>query len=964
MPLSLPLGALKRTSALALALALSHTTASASALDSLQTPSPYPLMEYSQPLLTGDYSNAITHPDKVLGFEVGSRVVHPDQVTELLKIWAQESDRIQLVEYARTHEGRPLHVAYISNSNHLSKLDEYKADIAKLAMPKGVNSSEIESIINKLPATAWMAYTIHGNETSGVDSAVAALYHLLADQSAETQALLDNMVVMIDPLMNPDGLARFNRSLQRYRGASPNVDDQSLLHRGDWPAGRTNHYYFDLNRDFFYLTQPETRGRVALINQWYPQLMIDAHEQGSQDTYLMGPPRDPLNFNIAPSVQKWGKVFSLDQGAAYDKRQWRYYTGEWFENWYPGYSNYAQYRGSVHILYEQARIAEDGVARTDGTIRSYKESVHHQYVSTFANLETLAKHSKEMYRDFVKDRQSLMGSSSPIEEKTFAILPQGNITLENQFLQKLQAQGIQVYRMDESKRVRAMKDQTGQMRSGIELPKGTLLVPTRQPEARLISAILEFDAEVKEQVLIEERKRVLKGQNSLMYDTTAWNMTMMYGMPAYEIPKITMDDYPLAELTTAEIDVADGIAWVVDGKSDGALAFAAKLMERGLEVRASNITSKFNGIDLAPGSVMVTGVDNPGRDVQALIKAAATEANVNVSPISSGYGEGDLPEWGGSHFPLLERPRIAILSGPGTSAYDVGATWFAIDSALGIRHSKLDLSSINRADLRRYNTIVVPTAWGKVLSKDQLSVLEGWVKAGGTLITQGRASQALAGAEWTDATTLDKVFEKPEKYDTAVYREWLAQYTKPNLEAVLSYAIEPTPLWDREVKYADKDALKHKDSIQSRFMPSGAFVNGRIDPDHWLGFGLPSTVPLLIKKQPVLTASAKADNVARIGVMEAKDPAKAIAGEWEVKGWTSVPKDAKTLVRASGLLWPEARERLLNSSYLIREQVGKGQVILFSGEPNFRGATLGTRRMFLNALVYGPGMGTRLTVPL
>jgi len=258
------------------------------------------------------------------------------------------------------------------------------------------------------------------------------------------------MIIVIDPIMNPDGRDRFVKSLEQYRGTAPNVDDQSLLHRGDWPYGRTNHYFFDLNRDFFYLTQPETKGRVSLINKWRPQLMIDGHEMGPQETYLMGPPRQPLNFNIASTLQKWAETFSVEQGAAFDEEGWRYYTGEWFENWYPGYSNYAEYRGSMHILYEQSRIAEDGVRRPEGTIQTYKESVHHQFVSTMANLESLHKYSKDMYKDYWIDRKSILAKDSPYANKTYVVLANNNHTRMHTLVEKLQAQDIEVYVADTS----------------------------------------------------------------------------------------------------------------------------------------------------------------------------------------------------------------------------------------------------------------------------------------------------------------------------------------------------------------------------------------------------------------------------------------------------------------------------------------------------------------------------------
>ena len=215
----------------------------------------------------------------------------------------------------------------------------------KLANPQNLSRKQALSLIEQTPATAWMAYSIHGNESSGADASLALIYHLIASDEADVTGMLDNMLVFVDPMMNPDGRARFTKMLEQHRSAAPNFDAQSLLHAGVWPYGRTNHYHFDLNRDFYFAVNPESRGRIEAINEWYPQLMIDGHEMGALDNYLMGPPREPINPHIPKDKEKWGLVFAGDQSAKFDSHNWPHYTGEWFENLYPGYSNYSEYRG-------------------------------------------------------------------------------------------------------------------------------------------------------------------------------------------------------------------------------------------------------------------------------------------------------------------------------------------------------------------------------------------------------------------------------------------------------------------------------------------------------------------------------------------------------------------------------------------------------------------------------------------
>ena len=865
------------------------------------------------------------------------------------------------------HEGRPLLAVFISTPSRLASLDEVHADIQKLADPLSTNDTQAKAIIDRLPAVAWMAYSIHGNETSGADAALTAIYHLIASESDEVDALLDDMIVVIDPMMNPDGRARFAKSLEQYRGTAPNVDDQSLLHRGDWPYGRTNHYFFDLNRDFFYLTQPETVGRVGLINQWRPQLMIDGHEMGSQDTYLMGPPRQPLNHNIDPNLQKWARTFAKDQSSAFDEKGWRYYTGEWFENWYPGYSNYAEYRGTMHILYEQSRMAEDGVRRPEGTVQTYIESVHHQFVSTIANLETLDKHSKAMYQDYWQGRKNNVAAKGKFANRTYVILANDNVGRTNNLVAKLLAQDIQVYVADKAIKVSKAVTQQGTTEKDFVIPKGSIIVPNRQPEAPLIAAILEFDAGVNDAVLLEERQRTLRDGSSLMYDTTAWNLTMMYGLESVTVPEHLTRNLTPYSTSTPQSQVNDNaIAWLVDGADDRSVAFAARLMERGVYVRFVDEVSEYEGKRFNRGSIAVTVTDNPRvDDLAGAIAQTAAELNIAVYSTATGFGEGDLPEWGGEHFALLARPQVALLSHGNVSSYDVGATWHSIDSHLGIRHSQLDINALNRTDLRRYNVLVLPTSYG-ALDKKAQAALKDWVNDGGTLIAHSRSAAALAGKDGiAKVKTLENSFDKAFDYDVSLMREMMALDNEVATKATMSHTLDTefSFPWDNAPKPLSEEALKRRDKWLKIFMPSGAFVAGRTDQKHWLTAGTPDVLPLLYSSQPLLMSGDDSQAIVRAGVYtdapKAKEDDKKTASHW-----FSLPEGKTLNVRMSGLLWPEAQQRVANTAYLTREQHGKGQIILFSGQPNFRGAAHGTNRLLLNAIVYGPGLGSRARISL
>ena len=198
---------------------------------------------YSEVILNGDYVETIDRHDKFLGFEYATRVATPEQITSAIQAWSNQSNKLKVIEYARTHENRPLHAVIISSPKNLNNLDQIKDKISKLSDARITNNKTAETLIEELPAVAWMAYSIHGNETSGADAALGIIYHLIASKDKAVLKMLDEMIIIVDPLMNPDGRARFAKNLEQYRGTAPNYDDQSLIHTGDWPYGRTNHYY-------------------------------------------------------------------------------------------------------------------------------------------------------------------------------------------------------------------------------------------------------------------------------------------------------------------------------------------------------------------------------------------------------------------------------------------------------------------------------------------------------------------------------------------------------------------------------------------------------------------------------------------------------------------------------------------------------------------------------------------------
>ena len=932
--------------------------------EELMKPTSFSKDLYSVKILDGEYLPDIDEPSSFLDFNYGERVASPAQISSAIMAWSEQSNRLKVVEYAKSHEGRPLYALFISAPENINNLEVIKSNITRLSDARNINDKEAKSIIQSMPALAWMAYSIHGNETSGADAALGIVYHLIASMDSDVIEMLSEMIIVVDPMMNPDGRDRFAKSLEQYRGTSPNYDDQSLLHTGDWPYGRTNHYYFDLNRDWLYLTQPETRGRVALINEWRPQILVDGHEMGSQDTFMTGPPREPINKNIDRNLIKWGNQFAKDQANEFDIRGWRFYTGEWHEDLYPGYSFYAQFRGTLGILYEQSRMSEDGVRRPEGTIQSYKEAVHHQYISTLANLKTLQRNSSQMYLDYWDRRKLNVSKNGKYANQTFVILPTDNHGRLNAMVAKLEAQDIELYRNTNLLTVKSALKQSGELVEDFVIPKESLIIPNRQPEAPLISAILEFDADIDESVLLEERQANLRDGSSIMYDTTAFNFTMMFGLSAVTVPENLSNNLEPWTPFPSSVEInEDAVMWAVNAEDDRSVAFAARLMEKNINVRIIDKEAVLSSHALSRGSVAVLAMDNLNHeDLIDDIREIATDLDISLVSIDSGFGSKELPDWGGRHFILLQKPQIAILSHADFSSYDVGVTWWSIDQHLGIRHSQVNSSMAGYADLRRYNTIVMPSGYAD-LNGPIKEALITWVSQGGTLIAHNRSARLIASSEdFGKVKLLQNTFGNSLDYNFDLLKEMAASDNDINKNKTLAHGLDLdiTYPWESIEELMSEEDLQNRDKWQSIFMPSGSMVSGRVDQKHWLTFGTPSTLPILYANYPILMTHDNTEAVVRIGELVSNDEIK----DFRMINWSSIPPGKDINVRMSGLVWPEAAQRIANSAYLTRERMGRGQIILFAGEPNFRGSTRGTNRLWLNALIYGAGLGASSKINL
>jgi len=976
-------------------------------------------LEYDEDFFEGvEHDPSVPTPASILGYRLGERAANYAEVERCLDAWEGASPRIRVVPYATSYEGRTLSYVVIASEENMDRLEQIREGLAALADPRDTSRTEADRLARTLPAVAWMAYSIHGDETSGVDAALGLIYHLAAGRSDEIERMLDELVVIVDPNMNPDGRERFLKQLQEARGAAPNVDAQSLLHTGRWPWGRTNHYLFDLNRDWVLGVHPETRGRIRAVNEWRPMLFVDCHEMGSLDTYLFSPSREPVNPNLPPARKRWWDVFAKDQAAAFDERGWVYYTGEWNEEWYPGYSSsWAGFKGAVGILYEQAGIAEDAVRRPEGALATYREAVHHQYVSSMANLRTLLEHHETLMREFAEERRLAVSDGTNFADRIFAIPPTKNRSRLARFTDLMLLQGFEAHEATRDFSA-AGTDQLGGAFDEREFPAGTLLIRNRQPEGFLLAAMLGFDPHMPSDFLQSERRELLRTGSSRLYDVTAWNTTMLHDIEAFELEASSLPGAPEAyqgpdRRATGLVDPDANVGWVIEGIDDMSVPAAGQLMERGLRVRVAMEPFAFDGRDFPRGSVVVTRVDN--RNFDGSIPEAIREVCVGRGLMARGVNSGlspdvDVADLGGEHFPLLQRPRIALVGGWPMNAYSYGAIWHLIDHRMGLRASYVDASSLPSLDLRAYNVLILPEAWGSLLDESLSRRIERWVEEGGTLIAIGATAHRLARQEGpSGARRLRDALEDLHEYELQVLREFEATTATAESERIFTHGLP------EEIRYPWTEGVGERETAEERtrrdawlrtFSPQGAMLGARTDQKHWLTFGLRDRVSVLYAGSTALLTPGGVETPIRLGVLRDYEPpaedaagANANAGEGgsgrsapadagrpgmgdggeqgkEPDGqvapspptrgpsatWSATPEGRRVSLRMSGLLWPEAAARLANAAYLTRESHAAGQIILFADDPIFRGSTLGTARALMNAMVYGPGVGTRTAI--
>ena len=668
------------------------------------------------------YSNSIPKPQDILGYNVGDWHVSHDQLAMYMRMMAEASDRISITEYARTHENRPLYLLTITSPENHRNIETIKANHQKLTNPKESGSLNIKD----MPAVVWMGYSVHGNEPSGSNASLLAVYHLAAAQGPEIEKLLKETVILVDPSINPDGLNRFASWVNSHRSKNLITDANSAEFNEVWPRGRTNHYWFDLNRDWLPLQHPESKGRLAKFHEWKPNVLTDHHEMGTNSTFFFQPGIPSRNNPLTPENNyRLTKKIGDFHAKALDKIGSFYYTEESYDDFYYGKgSTYPDVNGSVGILFEQASSRGHAQESTNGVL-TFPFTIRNQFTTTLSTLEAAQAMREELLthqRDFYKQT---LNESKKATNKAYVFGSEMDRAKAYHLAEIIKQHQIDVYRPKEAFTVNNIT----------YTPENAYIIPTEQPQYRLIEAMFE--------------KRTTF-QDSLFYDISAWTFPLAFDL---DYTALSSKNFKGNQLGQKVENLAFPTGEVVGGKSDYAYVFEwhgyyapralNTLFERGITARVA--TDKFttdNGKQYDYGTILipVTGQSVSSNELHKVMQEIAQKNGLKVHAMNTGLTPQGI-KLGSPMIQTLEQPKILMLIGDGVNSYDVGEAWHLLDHRFDIKPTLVTTDRFNRVDLNKYNVIVMADGYYNAISKDKL---RGWVQQGGTVVGMGEAAKWLA----------------------------------------------------------------------------------------------------------------------------------------------------------------------------------------------------------------------------
>jgi len=858
---------------------------------------------------------SVPPPAVGLGHRIGDALTPHDALVRYVRLLSTASRRVSTMVYGTTPEGRELLRVAVSSPENLARLDAISADLARLADPARTSKEEARAIAERSPAVAWIACGIHGNEVAGPEACAALLYTLAASREADVQKLLSALVVVLDPCANPDGHERHVSWWRSVAGAEPDPDPRALENEPPWPSGRGNHFGVDLNRDWAWGTQPETRARIAALRALPPQLYVDVHEMGPEQSYFFPPPADPVHPRVPDSTRAWIEAFGAANAEAFDERGWGYFSREVFDLFYPAYGDsWPVFRGMVGMTFEVGGKGGLAHRRRDGAVVTLKERALKHWTALGATLRTAAAGRARILADYAE-----FFRSSVAEERRAFVVPGGQDPSRLSELASLLAlQDVEV-----KVTTRALPNVPAK---GETLPSGSLVVETAQRFGRFAQVLLESQAALAPRFLEEERRRLLSEEDERFFDVTAWSLPIAFGLEARLLPGVG----PLANATApwrpAEPASPRGgrFGWLLPGDDATSRRCAAMLAAAGVRVSATTKEARAASGPVPAGSYLVAREENrdvPGLD--DLVAGVVGAAKARPRPLETAATLSG-PSLGSSSLLRLKSPRVALLSGDGADPAGIAFLRHALEERLGVRPTLRRPESVGSEGFDGFTALVVPHGNARfrrsLLEEGTAEAIRRFVDGGGVLVAIRGGATALREAP----LALSKV------------ARWEPPSTEPEAPADTpegAAAEAPPPAKPSEPPPPTPEAALERDLERRRLPVPGAALKTQALPGHPFLFGLAAAPAFLVLDgEPPLRLPDALANV------------------------VTIAPDEPLL---SGFGWKEALERWKGAAVVQVEEAGRGRVVSFGADPVFRGVWRGSESVFLNAVLLGPSLGAK-----
>ncbi len=804
------------------------------------------------------YNQDISTPQEILGYVPGKWHVTHDLLINYMRTLADESPRISIENRGTTYEGRPLLLLTITSEENHKKLDQIRENHLELTLP---GSGQLNTA--EMPIVVYQGFSIHGNEASGSNAALLAAYHLAAGQGSEIENLLENTVILFDPSLNPDGLQRFAYWANMHKSKNLNPDPQDREFDEVWPGGRTNHYWFDMNRDWLPVQLPESRARIATFHKWQPNILTDHHEMGSNSTFFFQPGIPARTHPLTPQKnQDLTREIGTYHAAAFDKLGSFYYTEENYDDFYYGKgSTFPDINGSIGILFEQAS-SRGHIQETDNGLLSFPFTIRNQFTAALSTLEA-SKNMRSKILDFQREFYNNARNSAGKGAYVFGNSKDPNSAYH--LAEILKRQQIEVHELAEDLRA-----------DGKSYKKGTAyVIPKNQRQHRLVEAMFE--------------KRT-KFADSLFYDISAWSFPYAFNLD--------FNDNVAIKAAGNKIDSLQKPVMAPVSKSEyGYLMewhnyYAPKALNMILkeDLRAQVAMQPFEaaGKMYDYGTILIP-IQNQklnSKELFELVTKISKEANIEFQGVATGLTKGI--SLGSNEFRALKPQKVAMIVGEGVTPYDAGEIWHLFDQRYDMLLTKLDTRNLGRANLSEYTDIILPNSWGNALGKNEINNLKEWVRDGGTLIGYKNAANFF-------------------KQNDFMKLEFLENDVKP-----------------KNVTFEERRDFRGAQGI------GGAIFRAKQDRSHPVNFGyMNDEIPLFRDT----TIFVKADSTSY------NNPIQYTANPL-ISGYISDPN----------------LKLIANTVPFKKTGMGRGNVILFTDNTNFRAFWYGTNKLLMNAIFFGDEM--------